>query len=423
MLGKQCLNRYHHIDQGTEIERSQNRQRKLDGITVWYFDYMVESLPSMLQVALLLLGCALSRYLWEVNTVVASVVIGLTSIGMIFYLVIITAGTVTESCPYKTPWSLIIRHLVSWASSTGLAITSAFRGSKTMRTIAENVQYYHPWWSRREITPFLKDMVLELPHALAIDVYHLGKMMVWSSYAFAVGACHLRVTLFMDLHRSPSILDWGVDLQSISWVLQVSLDKSSHLAALKHLASMMELTNFNPTLAKVCFNTFTDCTTVNNCKVVVIQGSEEVAAVSALCIFSTISHLLGTDPTSSVLEEVHQDYLKVFPVQVNFSDNQFYYTMNVLRCLYFQSWRRQGFHWNGYKPPFHEHAIAAQNFVKIAWFKYQETPGKVPCFVLRFALHSLSLDPLPSTSVIANCLLIIAIDLGCNVSDMIVGYR
>ena len=73
MLGKQWLNRYASTDmRGTAIERSQNRQRKLDGVITWYFDHVMESLPLMLQVGLLLLGCALSQYLWEINITVAT---------------------------------------------------------------------------------------------------------------------------------------------------------------------------------------------------------------------------------------------------------------------------------------------------------------------------------------------------------------
>ena len=93
MLGKQWLNRYVSTDmRGTAIERSQNRQRKLDGIVAWYFDSVMELLPLMLQAALLLLGCALSRYLWGTNITVASVVIGVTSSGLILYIFIIAAG-------------------------------------------------------------------------------------------------------------------------------------------------------------------------------------------------------------------------------------------------------------------------------------------------------------------------------------------
>ena len=48
--------------------------------------------PLMLQAALLLLGYALSNYLFFINKVVASVLIGFTSFGLLFYLLIISAG-------------------------------------------------------------------------------------------------------------------------------------------------------------------------------------------------------------------------------------------------------------------------------------------------------------------------------------------
>jgi hypothetical protein len=43
MLGKQWLNRYMSTDmRGTAIERSQNRQQKLNGIVTWCFDYVMD---------------------------------------------------------------------------------------------------------------------------------------------------------------------------------------------------------------------------------------------------------------------------------------------------------------------------------------------------------------------------------------------
>ena len=118
MLGKQWLNRYASTDlRGSIVERGRHRQRKLDGINAWYFDSVMGSLPLMLQSALLLLGCALSRYLWEVNTTIASVVLGVTSFGLLFYLFIVIAGAVSEVCPYQTPGSYLIRPLVQKALS------------------------------------------------------------------------------------------------------------------------------------------------------------------------------------------------------------------------------------------------------------------------------------------------------------------
>jgi hypothetical protein len=114
MLGKQWLNRYASTDmRGTGIERSQDRQRKLHGIVTWYFDHVMESLPVMLQVALLLFGCALSRYLWEIDVTVACVVLGVTALGVIFYAFVVVAGTASASCPYQTPGARILRHIHS----------------------------------------------------------------------------------------------------------------------------------------------------------------------------------------------------------------------------------------------------------------------------------------------------------------------
>ena len=97
MLGKQWLNCYESTNMwGSAIECSHNWQEKLSGMVAWCFNYVME-LPLMLQVSLLLLGCTLSCYLWEVNITIASVVIGITSFGVIFYLFIVVAGTATKS--------------------------------------------------------------------------------------------------------------------------------------------------------------------------------------------------------------------------------------------------------------------------------------------------------------------------------------
>jgi hypothetical protein len=96
-LGKQHLNRYKSTEMGgTAIERSQSRQRKLDGVVAWYFDYVLESLSLMLQAALLLLGCALFRYLWDVGVAIATVVIGVTSFRLLFYVPIIISGKIAK---------------------------------------------------------------------------------------------------------------------------------------------------------------------------------------------------------------------------------------------------------------------------------------------------------------------------------------
>ena len=178
MLGKQWLNRYASTDmRGSAVERSQNRQRKLDGIVAWYFNSVMESLPLMLQIALLLLGCALSRYLWEISITIASVVLGVTSFGVLFYIFIVVAGAVSEGCPYQTPGSQAIRYLVPKVLSMGhlvaLAIISLpsvifstlgspFKKSEVIKRI-ENSRRHHPYRYRTSASRVFRCLASELP--------------------------------------------------------------------------------------------------------------------------------------------------------------------------------------------------------------------------------------------------------------------
>ena len=113
MLGKQWLNRYRQSEtHGSTADRSRARERKLNGIETWKFHLVMESLPLILQCALVLLGFALSRYLWGINRSVSSVVIGFTSFGSLFYLLLVTVSTFSFDCPFQTPFSLAIRFAI-----------------------------------------------------------------------------------------------------------------------------------------------------------------------------------------------------------------------------------------------------------------------------------------------------------------------
>jgi hypothetical protein len=111
MLGKQWLTRYLRHSGGSMIERCGDRQRKFDGLEKWPFRLCMESLPIMLQIALLLLTCGLSRYVWSVNTTVGRVVISFTVFGVLFYIAVVVAGTSSYECPFQTPVSIGLRRL------------------------------------------------------------------------------------------------------------------------------------------------------------------------------------------------------------------------------------------------------------------------------------------------------------------------
>ena len=418
MLGKQWLNRYASTDmRGTAIERSQNRQRKLDGIITWYFDHVMESLPLMLQIALLLLGLALSRYLWEVNIVVACVVLGVTSLGVIFYIFIVIAGTAWESCPYQTPPARILRytfHCIYLYTPRPIhfAISNLIKVSWCCQLPGGWwSSLKQPWYSMANLITSLTSIAL-LPVALLVDVSRLVPEIVQA--------------LLQDHPTGTSpplhVLDQqttALDLQCILWILQTSLDKAVHLSTLKHLEQLMSSpTNFDSTLVAYCFDVFISCINVNGCEVVVVQGFGELARVSALCLFQTISHLWVMDPASRTLRDVRQHYNSIFPANIVFHGHQFSHTMNAIHKVFIKSVEHHHFKWGHYVSPSDEHTLVAHTLLKLAQFGYQQMgKAKVPRLILRFALHSLSLDPLPPSPVIADCLLIIAIDLDCDISN------
>ena len=122
----------------------------------------MESLPLMLQVALSLLGCALSLYLWGTNTAVTFIVLCTTSFGVIFYLSIVVAGAASVSRPYQTTG---FRTLLSATSAVLAAVTACrivVRCSHTALMFRVNVEYHQPLRSRNRINSFLKSLTYSL---------------------------------------------------------------------------------------------------------------------------------------------------------------------------------------------------------------------------------------------------------------------
>ena len=437
MLGKQWLNRYESTDmRGTAIERSHNRQRKLGGVVGWYFDYVMESLPLMLQAALLLLGYAISRYLWEINTTIASVVLGVTLLGVTFYVFVVIAGTFSESCPYQTPAAHLFRYtfhylrinllpaLRSIPAVVSSTLSRFYHASWSCRWLVTwSSDMRRPWYSTSNITNTLQFPILIL--ALLVDAYCLVRMMVRSLFAFCRVFYHQLVgnRRFTDISSLRTLVPAQqaitMDLRCISWILQTSLDKVVHLSAFKHLTSMPDLANFHPTLVVDCFNIFLRCINISNGKVVIVQGSEELAPVSANGFFRTLHHLATLDPASSFLADLRQRYNDVFPSDIDFADLPFQSTMAKIHTLAGRFGHPRDIQWYHHSMSIQEHIPFVRRMAETAQEKYGQTSdGKVPSQILRSVLYFLSLGSISPTSVVADCLAIIATDLGCNVSDV-----
>ena len=138
MLGKQWISRYVRNRGGSVMEKSWDRQRKFDGMEKWNFYIVMEGPPVMLQIALVLLGLALSTYLWSINRAVAGIVMAVTLFGFSFYAFLTIAATFAYNCPYQTPPSLAIRFLAKhisrrhrWMMDTLSSALSALNSART----------------------------------------------------------------------------------------------------------------------------------------------------------------------------------------------------------------------------------------------------------------------------------------------------
>jgi hypothetical protein len=81
----------------------------MNGMVIWHVHSFMECLLLTLQAALL--GYAVSNCLIFINKVVASFIIGFTSFGLLFHL-IVSAATLSYNCPFQIPASLTLCFLI-----------------------------------------------------------------------------------------------------------------------------------------------------------------------------------------------------------------------------------------------------------------------------------------------------------------------
>ena len=275
MLGKQWINRYTRNNGGSTAEKSRDRQRKLDALRDWRFHLVIESLSVMLQLALLLLGCALSVYLWTINHTIARVIITFTLSGVALYTLITIAAMLSPSCPYQTPLYVLAQALIRGTSAlyrsaqSGTAFsTKNYSGSveKLKRTLGRirsrnrNAQAHIPSAPRR-----LEDMQY---CAIELHTRNFGKISV-----------------------NPE--DYG-DAHCISWVLGSATDDDVVFCTARFAVDMMLYPGVADILPPfVLANHFLGCVTDSR----VIRGGSERTSMVGMALASVLSIKLCMDPS------------------------------------------------------------------------------------------------------------------------------
>ena len=284
-----------------------------------------------------------------------------------------------------------------------------------------------PWFIKAPDVSSALFCIFLLPVYIFVDAYRFLLAIIWPFFLFAQ-----RVSFWLRprFEQQTAVLD----LHRISWTLRGSIGGPGHLSALNHLATIT-LACFDSTLVADCLDILIGCVNVTNGRVTITQGSEQLAMLSALCCLHTLSHLTAIDPR---IEDIRHRYTTAFPPNTSFDNLPFSHTLGAIHSVFYQphrlhmvfpihmdritliTWRVQQVQWvqwKDYTPSSNEHIIVAHALTRLTWFEYKRRGYKVPRWLLRFAFHSLSQDPLPPTPVVVDCLSIIATDLGCFASN------
>lgn len=173
----------------------------------------------------------------------------------------------------------------------------------------------------------------------------------------------------------------------------------------------------DPTFVVECFNILVGCTHISGAQVMAAQGREQFAAAFAVYFAYTFHRLSVTDPASSIIMDLCERYKTIFPPTTNSGDTPFHRTLTVINAFIAQRWDPNQIWRDASGTSYHECISLARYMVSAARVGYHRV-RMVPGWILRLALDSLSLDPQPPTFIITCCITALAIDMGCDVSDI-----
>jgi len=320
MLGKQWVNRYLRNHGGSAADKSRDRQRKLDGFEKWHFHLVIEGLPVMLQLALLLLGCALSRYLWATSRTVAGGILAFTLLGITSYVFFTLAAALYYNCPYQTPLSVPTRTAIGCLTRSDTAFARSLQSIITSLPSTEDL--------RRSLNRFRSEV-----HAALKSFHCIPTVAGEAEQILAVAVVVPSTRIFEDIS-----IDWEAceaDARCISWVLHSTTDPDVIFSTVRFIADTIWYPEIAGVLSpRVLEDLFFDCLLDGR----VIPGKEEYAISIGMALASVLSIRLILKPESRDLgdlcKRVSDDGELVFPWELESPSKQmFILVVTVLKFV------------------------------------------------------------------------------------------
>ena len=413
MLGKQWVNRYIRNRGGSAADKSRDRQRKLDGLEKWHFHLTIESLPVMLQLALLLLASALSLYLWTISHPIAWVILGFTLFGVVLYIFFTLAAALHYNCPYQTPPSILIRALVGHMVHNG----SIF--SRPLRSFIASLA--------GASFPFAKNL------RRVIGKFCAGICTAPTGLGYIPGVPgeeeHIPLAVVgLPPRFFPVDWDWEVcktDARCISWVLHSTTDTDVIFSTVRFAADTVWYPEIAQALSpQVLADLFFDCVADGR----IIAGKHEYVSSVGMALASVLSIQLCMEPEREDLKELC-DRLYYHSKWVSSSGSTFILGVVVLRIVsetptrvWSGSFLKQGIFADipDHLPTAHKLCLSRMLLQTIwRWRRIQETTTVFDFEAIELICKILMADGDQSLPILKiNCFLIISISLGLRINDI-----
>ena len=407
-LGKQWLHRFSQVEMsGSIADRSRNRVRKLDGMVTWRFDLVMESLPLMLQISLLLLGYALSNYLFFVNRTVAGVVIGFTSFGLLFYLLIVSAATFSYNCPFQTPASLIIRLMIRFDDEHRRYLNRSWKLFQRIFSI------FWKWKRSRTRTVGL--------HGFG-DFNGVDGNIVGDLIELATTVAPLQLPFTFDTTTWDGYVQ---DSDSILRLFGISTDADVILTITKLIPEIVWHAGIQITPLERVYNVLLECFDHSSGFLVVIPTlrNEAYFGSRALLHLAIQRQCIGRQSDMTAFHSISRRHQKMGHSYYG-GDSDLESTLAIIDHVFKPGWNSGRIPWKEFSFSDSHRAWMGHILLYGAWYSLGNG-DPLPDYIMEFFSLPLLLDPPPPGPIVLNSLHIIGLLLGIRfgVSDKVVNER
>ena len=347
----------------------------------------MEFLPLMLQFALLLLGCALSLYLFAINLVVAGIAIGFTGFGLLFYLLIVSAATLSFNCPFQTPFSHVIRFMIHF-------------DNEHVKHLKRTLKWLRGIFRQKRKPPS--------PKPGGHPPLEISDTSGWGS------SDHSELTIAGPSTPFGQETDWDgcvLDSNCIAWMFDKSMDEDVVLDIMKFIPEVVWHPGILTTPLERLYDTVLECFDVSSGSPVVVSKLRSKAYLSAKALLhlAVQRKCIDNEFNTAVLQSIAGRHRPIGSRTYE-GDSDLESTLGMIDRVFMDS-AFNPMRWEQFSFTASHHAWMGQIFLCRAWYSL-EIDETLPDDVREFVLYSLRLDPAPPVSVTTDCLLIISLLLG-----------